>query len=113
MLSNRVAVVLSAMSGNTKREGTTSRLLEAAEEVLRGNPDGYKGIVVLVKDHHMKTAKEAIADQGILAATLKDIEDECTRLGSFLEAAEVRVLVPIGNWGIGISIGGGILPPPT
>ena len=87
-----MALVLSAMSGKTKREGTTSRLLEAADEVLKGNPTGYKAIVQLIKDHHVCAAQDALKNTELLEATVRDIEAECTRLSSFLEAAEVLFL---------------------
>jgi aspartate kinase len=86
-----VALVLSAMSGKTKREGTTSRLLEAADEVLKGNTAAHQEILRLVRDHHVNVAREAISNEEILSVTVTDIEVECDRLGSFLEAAEVYI----------------------
>jgi len=87
--SNPVVVVLSAMSGETKAQGTTNRLLKMAEEVLKGNSAGYKQIMEQIKDHHFTTSKESIPNPQLLEETLKDIQIECDKLGSFLEAAEV------------------------
>lgn len=87
--TNRVIVVLSAMSGQTKRQGTTSRLLQAADAVLKGNSAEYKEVMQQLKEDHLNAAREAISVQSVLESTLRDVSLECDRLTSFLEAAEV------------------------
>ncbi|ODQ54846.1 aspartate kinase [Saitoella complicata NRRL Y-17804] len=85
----RVAVVCSARSTATKAEGTTNRLIRAAEEALTEGSKLYLDIVEAIRADHIKAAKELIASEAIIAELEKEIEYECERLGSFLSAAQI------------------------
>ncbi|KAI8887076.1 aspartate kinase [Backusella circina FSU 941] len=88
--TNRVAIVCSARSGNTKKEGTTNRLLQAAEEALKEGSNRYLEIVDDIREDHLEAARSAItSDKDILADVELQIQEECLRLCSFLEAAEI------------------------
>lgn len=85
-------VVLSAMSGQTKSLGTTSRLLEAVEEILITDSVKYLQIVDEIEASHLKASKDALSSHAfasILASLEKDIKSECVRLRSFMAAAEI------------------------
>ncbi|ORY96756.1 Aspartate/glutamate/uridylate kinase [Syncephalastrum racemosum] len=86
---NRVVVVCSARSGETKSKGTTNRLLKAAEEALNNGSQEYLNIVQDIKDDHIAAARSAIKDQQILEQLEKEIDRQCLRLRSFLQAAEI------------------------
>ncbi|KAJ3162367.1 Aspartokinase [Geranomyces michiganensis] len=89
LLSNRVIVVLSAMSSTKKTEGTTSRLLEAAKEVLKPNSQRYLEIIDIIERGHLQTVEEAVAKGPAYDAVVHDVKAECARLRSFMSAAEV------------------------
>ncbi|RKO99431.1 hypothetical protein CXG81DRAFT_30208 [Caulochytrium protostelioides] len=98
--THRVVVVLSAMSSHIKAEGTTSRLLEAAREVLQPNSSRYLDVIAAIEQSHVG-ALDAIAvgaletdavrsrKQRAKDAALQDVRAECARLRSFLTAAEI------------------------
>ncbi|KAI5806645.1 Aspartate/glutamate/uridylate kinase [Peziza echinospora] len=86
---HRVAVVCSARSTETKAEGTTNRLLKAAEEAMKHGSRMYLDIVNVIREDHVKAAKAQIKNQAILDQAVSDIELECTRLSSFLGAAQI------------------------
>ncbi|TPX67729.1 aspartate kinase [Spizellomyces sp. 'palustris'] len=87
--SSRVIVVLSAMSSHKKAEGTTSRLLEAAKEVLKPNSQRYLDIVTIIEEGHLKTIENAVAEGPARTEAERDVKAECSRLRSFMAAAEV------------------------
>ncbi|KAJ3171787.1 Aspartokinase [Geranomyces variabilis] len=87
--SNRVIVVLSAMSSTKKTEGTTSRLLEAAKEVLKPNSQRYLEIIDIIERGHLRTVEEAVIKGPAYDAVVSDVKAECARLRSFMTAAEV------------------------
>ncbi|TPX59164.1 aspartate kinase [Powellomyces hirtus] len=86
---NRVIVVLSAMSSTKKAEGTTSRLLEAAKEVLKPNSQRYLDIIDIIEEGHLKTVENAVTKGPAYDDVVRDVKAECQRLRSFMSAAEV------------------------
>ncbi|MCP4296230.1 MAG: aspartate kinase [Proteobacteria bacterium] len=82
-----VVAVLSAMSGRTKKEGTTSRLLEASNEALKNG--SYYRILDLLEEHHQSVVKEAITDRTIQEQLREEINSELHQLKSFLDAIQV------------------------
>ncbi|KAG2178393.1 hypothetical protein INT44_001545 [Umbelopsis vinacea] len=89
MNTNRVIVVCSARSGETKAKGTTNRLLRAATEALTPNSNEHLQIVKDLLEDHLKAAREIIQDRAILETLERQIEKDCIRLKSFLEAAQI------------------------
>ncbi|KAI5815991.1 Aspartate/glutamate/uridylate kinase [Pyronema omphalodes] len=89
MQHHKIAIVCSARSTDTKAEGTTNRLIKAAEEALKPGSKLYVEIVDAILQDHIKTAKELIDNEAILEELEKDIETECARLASFLGAAQI------------------------
>ena len=96
-------VVLSAMSSAIKKEGTTSRLIEAASEALKGG--AYYKIIDLLAEHHINTAREAITDERICAAVEEDINRELKKLKSFLDAIGVIGEISARSDDVIVSIG--------
>jgi aspartate kinase len=90
MTRNRIALVCSARSSASKEEGTTNRLLRAAEEALRNGSVEHVGIVEAIRVDHVDAARELIADREIMERVVREIEFECKRLEDFLNAAQVR-----------------------
>ncbi|RUS33469.1 hypothetical protein BC938DRAFT_471518 [Jimgerdemannia flammicorona] len=89
MSQHRVVVVCSARSGETKATGTTHRLLRAAEEALKPGSKEYQSIVQDITKDHLAAARLHIANPEILRETEREIETDCWKLRSFLEAAEI------------------------
>lgn len=89
MSQQRVVVVCSARSGESKAKGTTNRLLRAAEEALKPGSKEYQTIVKDITEDHLAAARLYIANPDILRETTRDIEYDCWKLRSFLEAAEI------------------------
>ena len=83
-------LVVSAMSGTLKSQGTTQLLLEAVEEILKPNSQKYFEIVNGIESNHLKACREAIMNNPAqLEALETQVRSECTRLRSFMSAAEV------------------------
>ncbi len=83
---DRVIVALSAMSSYVKAEGTTSRLIEAADAAL--NRKDFYRIIDLIEEYHLETARQLI--QGPLQAqVVEQIDAELKAMKSFLEAISV------------------------
>ncbi|KAJ3166162.1 Aspartokinase [Irineochytrium annulatum] len=89
MADNRIIVVLSAMSSYVKAEGTTSMLLEAAEDILLPNSNRYLDIVSMIEQNHLRAIKDAISSEKIRAECERDVRADCERLRSFMSAAEI------------------------
>ncbi|KAI7874619.1 Aspartate/glutamate/uridylate kinase [Mucor mucedo] len=87
--TNRVVIVCSARSGNTKEEGTTNRLLRAAEEALKDGSNKHLEIVQEIRKDHLNAARAVIQNKEILIHLESQLENECLKLQSFLEAAEI------------------------
>ena len=80
------------MSSNKKAEGTTSRLLQAADEVLKPNSNHYIQIVERLEADHTKAAEAAIPPEHkeIRNRLMGELRQEFQKLASFLQAAEVN-----------------------
>lgn len=85
--TNRVAVVVSAMSSYIKAEGTTNRLLAAADAALEKG--AYYKIIDQLEESHLSTIEEAITSPKIKEAVKEEIVLELKHLKSFLEAIQV------------------------
>ena len=84
---HRVAVVCSARSSHTKSEGTTSRLLKAAD-VAYDNGD-YKTLLDVIEDDHVQNAQKYIHDSEILQKLIVDTKKEIARGEELLKASQV------------------------
>ncbi|ORE07264.1 aspartate kinase [Rhizopus microsporus var. microsporus] len=87
--TNRVAIVCSARSGVTKEKGTTNRLLRAAKEAITEGSKEHLNIVKEIRDDHINAARSVIKNPEILSALEDQLEKDCLKLKSFLEAAEI------------------------
>lgn len=81
-------MVCSARSGTTKKDGTTNRLLRAAEEAKKPNSRKYIEIVRDIQEDHIGAAKESIGNMDIVDALEKSIKQECEELIKVLESAQ-------------------------
>ncbi|CAO3628059.1 unnamed protein product [Cunninghamella echinulata] len=86
---NRVVLVCSARSGETKEKGTTNRLLRAAKEAIIDGSDIHFDIVKDITEDHLQTARQHIKNPDILKSLETQLEKDCRRLKSFLQAAEI------------------------
>lgn len=66
-----------------------TRLLRAAEEALTDGSDKHLEIVKEITEDHLQAAKAVISNPEILQQTQQQIEKDCRKLRSFLQAAEV------------------------
>lgn len=80
-------VVLSAMSDSGKKEGTTSRLMNAAHEAINGG--SYYKIIDQIETHHLDIVNEIINDLRIRIQLEDEIREELQKLKSFLDAIQV------------------------
>jgi len=80
-------VVLSAMSSNVKKEGTTSQLLEASEEAIRRGP--YYKIIDKLQENHVAVVREAVTVRTIREELEEEIENQLRKLKLFLDAIQV------------------------
>ncbi|MCJ1247269.1 Aspartokinase [Trapelia coarctata] len=85
---HRVAVVCSALSSQTKSEGTTNRLLRAAREAEHFQSRQYEAIVHSIRDEHVAAARKCIKSEKIRANLSAEIDEECRDLIVFLAAAQ-------------------------
>lgn len=85
--NNRVAVVCSARSSHTKSEGTTSRLLRAADEAY-GNGD-YRALLEVIEKDHVDNAKTHVKDPKIQETLIKNTQKEMIRGEELLKASQV------------------------
>lgn len=85
--SNKIAVVCLARLLNTKSEGTTSRLIAAADAALAGGD--YDGIIDLIEEDHLENARRRITKPTILAALEEDSVDLCKQARQLLHALTV------------------------
>lgn len=84
---NRVAVVCSARSSNTKSEGTTSRLLRAAD--LAADEDDYSSLLHTIEDDHVQNATDRIGSPEIRADLINLSKREMARARELLHASQV------------------------
>jgi len=83
---NRVIVALSAMSSYIKAEGTTSRLIGAADAALQ-KQDFYR-VIDQLEDYHLETARQLIAG-AFQEQVVEQIDTEFKAVKSFLKAISV------------------------
>jgi aspartate kinase len=83
---DRVVVALSAMSSYVKAEGTTSKLIEAAETAVNRRP--FSSIINYIEEHHVSTIKEVISGKK-QKQVIEEVDAELRSLKSFLEAISV------------------------
>ncbi|KAJ3355660.1 Aspartokinase [Entophlyctis luteolus] len=102
---DRTVVVLSAMSSYIKAEGTTSMLLEAADDILLPNSTIYLDIVSKIEANHLKAVSEGIKNPAIRTDTAKDISHFCQRLRDFMSAAEILDEISPRSHDVIISVG--------
>jgi len=83
---DRVIVALSAMSSYVKAEGTTSRLIEAADAAL--NRKDFYRIIDQLEEYHLATARQIIGEP-FQEQVVGQVDCELKSLKSFLEAINV------------------------
>lgn len=84
--SNRVAVVCSARSTQTKSEGTTTRLLLASELAIDDKEEEFKKTLKLIKDDHIKNAENLITNLEIREKLINDTIYEIDYIEKLLDA---------------------------
>ncbi|KAK9458338.1 Aspartate/glutamate/uridylate kinase [Dipodascopsis uninucleata] len=87
--SNRVAIVCSARSTDTKAEGTTNRLLSAAQSALKDTQSKHIEIVDSIRKDHINVASTLISNTEILENLKASINKECETLSKLLSAAQI------------------------
>lgn len=93
LTKNPVIAVVSAMSGTTKSEGTTSLLIAAADAARKGAP--FARELEMIEQNHFKALGDSVRDGAIRDEAKQYVTDELARLRSFLEAISViRELSP-------------------
>jgi len=83
---HRVVVAVSALSGYIKTEGTTTRLIEAANAAV--TKGAFLPILNHIEEFHVSFVKETMSGQ-FLEIVIKQIDAELKSLKSFLEAITV------------------------
>ncbi|EGX43386.1 hypothetical protein AOL_s00215g122 [Orbilia oligospora ATCC 24927] len=86
---NKVAIVCSARSTDTKAEGTTNRLLNAAAQAMVADSTTYLDVVDQIREDHVREAKKLIKNPDLADELCGHIEAECGKLASFLGAAQI------------------------
>lgn len=86
---HQVAIVCSARSTDTKAEGTTNRLLRAAEEAMKAESRLFIDIVDAIREDHTAAATANIESPEIIDELVKAINYECAKLAAFLSAAQI------------------------
>lgn len=85
--TNRVAVVCSARSSQTKSEGTTSRLLRAAD--LASDNGDFQLVLQLIEDDHTANAEYKINNLELQKQLVKETQEEIKRAKELLSACQV------------------------
>eukprot|EP00833_Pecoramyces_ruminatium_P018641 jgi/Orpsp1_1/1192673/evm.model.d7180000095120.1 len=85
--STKVVAVLSAMSSHKKSEGTTSKLIQAMENI--DNSEVSIKILNEIQEYHISVAKEVIKEEDILKDIVESINKECTSLKTYMSAIAV------------------------
>ncbi|KAG0213688.1 Aspartokinase [Mortierella sp. GBA30] len=86
--TNRVAVVCSARSSESKSMGTTNRLLKAAASAMQPGSIEYVETVQDIRLDHLNTAKNHISDPDVLKRVQDEVNQDCDRLSAFLRAIQ-------------------------
>jgi aspartate kinase len=82
-----VIAVVSAMSGSSKAEGTTSLIMRAFEQAVLGQP--FRKELASIKANHLKTAEQVASEPSIRQEVEVAIRDEMNRMASLLKAIQV------------------------
>jgi aspartate kinase len=108
---HRIAVVCSARSSTIKSEGTTTRLVRAAHDVLDPHSSRFREIVNTIQNDHLQAGKDACniwgsaAHSDIYSAYSKAVNSECQTLLKILEAAQYLRAVTDKTEDMVISVG--------
>ncbi|KAI7827399.1 Aspartate/glutamate/uridylate kinase [Gamsiella multidivaricata] len=86
--TNRVVVVCSARSSESKTLGTTNRLLRAAASAMEPGSVEFKQTVQDIREDHINTARQHISDPLILKRIEDELNQDCNRLLAFLKAVQ-------------------------
>ncbi|KAG0049743.1 Aspartokinase [Gryganskiella cystojenkinii] len=86
--TNRVVVVCSARSSETKSLGTTNRLLKAAASALEPGSIEFIETVHDIRQDHLDAAAQYISDTDILKRVHQELNQDCDRLLAFLKAVQ-------------------------
>ncbi|PWW80364.1 aspartokinase [Tuber magnatum] len=87
--TNRVAVVCSARSTESKELGTTNRLLRAAEEAIKAESTEWVDIIDGIQKAHTAAARDVIRSRTISNDFRAKVKRECEGLKEFLGAAQI------------------------
>ncbi|MDH4225694.1 MAG: aspartate kinase, partial [Deltaproteobacteria bacterium] len=91
--NHHVVAVVSAMSGTVKSEGTTSQLILASQQALRGDPFG--GPLKVIRKTHTQALDRAVSSKAIRQDLADAVGDELKSLEALLGAVSViRELSP-------------------
>lgn len=85
--TNRVAVVCSARSSNTKSEGTTSRLLLAAD--IATEDGDYDAVLSKIEEDHVSNAKLKISNPELQAQLVEETLFEIQEVRKLLHASQI------------------------
>ncbi|KAG0313810.1 Aspartokinase [Dissophora globulifera] len=86
--TNRVVVVCSARSSESKTLGTTNRLLRAAASAMEQGSIEFIQTVQDIRLDHINTAQSHISNPDILTRVVDEINQDCNRLQAFLQAVQ-------------------------
>ncbi|CUS11205.1 unnamed protein product [Tuber aestivum] len=87
--TNRVAVVCSARSTESKELGTTNRLLRAAEEAVNVESTEWADIIDGIQEAHIAAARDVIRSRTMSDEFRAKLKRECEDLKGFLGAAQI------------------------
>ncbi|KAI9890857.1 MAG: Aspartokinase [Vezdaea aestivalis] len=93
----RVAVVGSARSSETKAEGTTNRLLKAADQIIGVLPGAYEETLQQILEDHLEAAERDVTSAVILERLKRDITNEYESLWRFAEAVSTIHELSVGS----------------
>lgn len=82
-----VAVVCSARSTETKSEGTTTRLMTAADKAL--TDEDFSDSLEAIRESHLEAAREYVKSKTLLVQLEKDINQECNNVAAIISAARI------------------------
>eukprot|EP01134_Creolimax_fragrantissima_P003833 CFRG3833T1 len=82
-------VVVSALSAQVKTEGTTTRLLNAAQKAVDGDRNECRMLLNAVKTTHLIAVHEAMGDCANSMKIQNEISEDLDKLNSFMEAIMV------------------------
>ncbi|KNC72411.1 hypothetical protein SARC_15032, partial [Sphaeroforma arctica JP610] len=79
-------VVVSALSAQIKTEGTTTRLLTAAQRAVEGDKYGCRMLLNAIKTTHLVAVHEAMGDCPDSSVVQNDISEDLDKLTNFMDA---------------------------